>query len=227
MKDRVPGAPGQYNAVIQEAEIQKMQTGQQFVITLTRDDQPVVEGTPYSKEAVLPDDLAESLCPGVEDPTPADALRALKTGLSALMPIGYTFEWTPTEGGPDLSTAEKVAEYYGFGTWEAYGAGRFTLGVSDQYSAGSVGGEETHTLTVNEMPTHSHTLIPLIRGDSASEYTTSQYTTILTADNLVAPNQTVNAHATVFAGYSMANGGNQPHNNMPPYVVVYRWRRIA
>lgn len=77
MKDRVAGAPGQYKATITESDLQKMQAGEQFVITMVRDDQPIVEGTPYSKAAVLPDDVAKMICPGVEDPTPAEAFRHL------------------------------------------------------------------------------------------------------------------------------------------------------
>lgn len=77
MKDRQPGAPGQYKAVITAAELQKLQAGDQFTITLTRDDQPLVEGTPYNKASVLPDDLAAIICPDVLDPTPADALGGL------------------------------------------------------------------------------------------------------------------------------------------------------
>lgn len=77
MTDRVPGAPGQYSAVIRPEELEKLQNGENFTITLTRDDQPVTPGTPYSKAAVLPDELAEKLCPGVEDPAPKDALEAL------------------------------------------------------------------------------------------------------------------------------------------------------
>ncbi len=77
MTDRIPGAPGQYKAVVSEENLQKMQVGEEFVITMARDDRPIVEGTPYSKAAVLPDDLAQRLCPEVEDPTPADAFAAL------------------------------------------------------------------------------------------------------------------------------------------------------
>ena len=77
MKDRVAGAPGQYSGVVAGGEFQKLQSGQPFNITLMRDDKPEVEGTPYSKAAVLPDDLARLLCPGLEDPSPADAFRAL------------------------------------------------------------------------------------------------------------------------------------------------------
>lgn len=86
MKDRVAGAPGQYSAVVSSIEYEKLQSGQPFNITLMRDDKPEVEGTPYSKAAVLPDDLAESLCPDIEDPTPADALKALNKGKA---PAGY------------------------------------------------------------------------------------------------------------------------------------------
>lgn len=77
MTDRVPGAPGQYIAVIQAEELGKLQNGENFIITLTRDDQPITPGTPYSKASVLPDELAAVICPGVEDPAPKDALQAL------------------------------------------------------------------------------------------------------------------------------------------------------
>lgn len=87
MKDRVPGAPGQYKAVITPQEQQKLSAAEPFIITLTRDDHPVTEGTPYSKAAVLPDILAASLCPDVEDPTPADAFSALHK--KALESIDY------------------------------------------------------------------------------------------------------------------------------------------
>ncbi len=77
MTDRIPGAPGRYSASLPDGELQKLQRGEPFAITLTRDDAPIVEGTPYSKAAVLPDELAQKLCPGLEDPAPKDALAAL------------------------------------------------------------------------------------------------------------------------------------------------------
>ena len=84
MKDRVPGAPGQYSAVIPEKELQKLQTGQPFAITLTRDDKPIIKGTPYSKAAVLPDELAAKICPGMNDPAPKDAFAALYENVAKL-----------------------------------------------------------------------------------------------------------------------------------------------
>ncbi len=77
MRDRIPGAPGQYTMTVSAPEAQKILTGEPVTVTLVRDDQPIVEGTPYNKQSVLPDDLASRICPNVEDPTPADALNGL------------------------------------------------------------------------------------------------------------------------------------------------------
>lgn len=77
MTDRVPGAPGQYTMIVAASEAQKILTGEAVTVTLTRDDQPLVEGTPYNKASVLPDDLAAKICPDVTDPTPADAYEGL------------------------------------------------------------------------------------------------------------------------------------------------------
>lgn len=175
---------------------------------LERADEPTVVGTPLNAE------------------TFNDMVLDIR---KAMTPIGFTFEWSPVEGGPDLSTAEKVADYYGFGTWEAYGAGRFALGVSSKYSAGSEGGEATHTLTVDEMPEHRHTQVAQVYGYPGwVETTITDYTVAHNSgsDSYLSPGTTKNM-ATVASGVSHFSGGNQPHNNMPPYVAVYRWRRIA
>ena len=79
MTDRQPGAPGQYILTVDASVAQNILTGQPVTVTLTRDDQPLVEGTPYNKAAVLPDDLAAMVCPSVLDPTPADAFFGLLT----------------------------------------------------------------------------------------------------------------------------------------------------
>lgn len=77
MTDRKPGAPGQYTITITAEEFDKLKNGESSTVTILRDDRPILEGTPYSKAAVLPDALAHSLCPEIEDPTPADAFGAL------------------------------------------------------------------------------------------------------------------------------------------------------
>lgn len=101
MTDREPGKPGQYRALITAAELEKLQAGEGFTITLTRDDQPIKAGTPYNKEAVLPDELAALICPDVDDPSPADAFRGLLNQMAA------------------ENLAPKLAEVYTWEQWDA------------------------------------------------------------------------------------------------------------
>ena len=70
------------------------------------------------------------------------------------VPVGGIIEWDGTglTGAPDLSTPEKVAAVYGYGTWERYGTNRVTVGAGGEYAAGATGGEKEHTLTVAELP---------------------------------------------------------------------------
>lgn len=100
------------------------------------------------------------------------------------------------------------------GTWEQL-KDRFLLAAGDTYKAGSTGGEATHTLTVDEMPNHSHG----IALASASSTNGTAYA------------QRIEAYSTnTQMGQSAANeavGGSQPHNNMPPYLTVYMWERTA
>ena len=87
MTDRQPGAPGQYKLILE---------GREYTVTLTRDDQPIVEGTPYNKASVLPDELARQLCPTETDPTPAQALNGLrKKKFSAFL---YSGAWAEKSG---------------------------------------------------------------------------------------------------------------------------------
>jgi hypothetical protein len=137
--------------------------------------------------------------------------------LKKQMPVGYTFAWSKNSNTTvDLSTPEKVAAYYGFGTWEQI-KDRFLLGAGDIYEAGATGGEVTHKLTVDEMPSHSHN----IRSNSTNG--TKGYT-IFDHNSSTAPSSL----PWQWAGTNIQNtGGDQPHNNMPPYFTVYIWRRIA
>lgn len=85
MTDRQVANPGQYKAVVSLADLAKMQNGEEFVLHLMRDDNPLTEGTPYNKASVLPDELAKTLCPDVADPTPADAIAALLPLIGGIM----------------------------------------------------------------------------------------------------------------------------------------------
>ena len=133
--------------------------------------------------------------------------------LERMLPVGSIVEWAPVDGGKaDLSSADKVAAYYGFGTWEAYGSGQMLLGVSDGHAIGSTGGEETHTLTIDEVPNHNHSVkLGYGSGGMGNGY------------GRVDANNPANQNW----GPTGRSGGGQSHNNMPPYITVYRWRRTA
>ena len=132
------------------------------------------------------------------------------------VPIGGIIEWDGTDlnGAPDLSTPEKVASVYGYGTWERYGTDRVTVGAGGEYNAGSIGGEKEHTLNIAEMPSHQHQLhgwaiaiSPAVGTQYAPTHPFSQY-----------DNTNLTTHPV---------GEGQPHNNMQPYIGTYRYRRIA
>lgn len=93
------------------------------------------------------------------------------------------------------------------------------MGASGDYAAGSVGGEKEHTLTVDEMPKHKHKSNNYINGYAQSMIEKDKYITMLDYINGAGVE-------SLFASVS-DSGGSQPHNNMPPYIGTYRYRRIA
>lgn len=98
------------------------------------------------------------------------------------------------------------------GTWEQI-KDTFLLSAGDTYTAGTTGGEATHTLIANEMPSHSHTLAP---GFSAFGAGTGSATNLIRLSG-----------GTAVTWNTSSVGGGQAHNNMPPYLVVYVWKRTA
>lgn len=107
--------------------------------------------------------------------------------------------------------------YLGFGTWELWGQGKVPVGVNieddDFNEAGKTGGEKKHTLTIDEMPSHSHMGGVKSAGSGINER--NQWGNDTT--------QKDNMGDT----YSGNTGGGQAHNNMPPYIVCYMWKRTA
>ncbi|MBR4972856.1 MAG: hypothetical protein IKY45_00150 [Clostridia bacterium] len=113
------------------------------------------------------------------------------------------------------------------GEWERIEE-RFLLSCGDTYAAGSTGGKAKHTLTENEMPRHKGHLYD--NGETGNwnnagepTYFLSSYS--VTQHNTDRPFVVRNSNEAVMRGFS--RGGNQPHENMPPYLAVHMWKRIA
>ena len=114
-----------------------------------------------------------------------------------------------------ISTLDTSPAYLFGGTWE-WLKDRFLIGASDTYPSGSTGGETTHTLTIDEMPYHNHALTR--PAWYMHEYQEGGQIFM------------ENAHTSMTvteSSHIQYSGGNAPHNNMPPYLAVYMWKRIA
>ena len=107
-------------------------------------------------------------------------------------------------------------ELYG-GTWERI-KGAFIWGIDDGETAGTTGGEKTHTLTVDEMPAHAHT-----ENGAVMVWNT----TIGNVGADPSRKEMVAAGAVTPSVATSSIGGGQAHNNMPPYYGAYIWRKTA
>lgn len=115
------------------------------------------------------------------------------------------------------------------GTWQQIAGGRALIGagklsqnnntnlgtlgtneLSWNWTAGQTLGEVYHTLTVNEMPSHNHTFKRGTEGNS--------YFGVTGKEPSATPPYDVTTSST---------GGNYPHNNIQPSLIVYIWQRTA
>lgn len=99
------------------------------------------------------------------------------------------------------------------GEWEQI-QGRFLLSASDNYEIGAEGGEAEVTLTKKQMPSHIHGLYTRTVYASGGNYFG-----ISDLERSEEYNETSEIMGSA--------GGNEAHNNMPPYLVVYMWKRTS
>lgn len=124
-----------------------------------------------------------------------------KSLLDRTYPVGSIYISTVSTNPKDL---------FG-GTWEALG-GRFLIGANGTYKAGATGGEATHKLSIAEMPSHNHDFwLPLLSNEGLTDCGEG--------NNWWRP--TGRETSTKWSG------GNSAHNNMPPYLSVYMWKRTS
>lgn len=123
------------------------------------------------------------------------------------------------------------------GQWEQL-KDKFLLGCGDIYQNGTTGGEASHVLTTSEMPSHNHSASTnstgghrhtfkgwwTTKGDGSATYAcvartqqndAVEYGSFATAGE---HSHTVTVNNT---------GGGVGHNNMPPYLSIYMWKRIS
>lgn len=115
------------------------------------------------------------------------------------------------------------------GTWTRI-QDAFLFAAGTTHSAGSTGGEETHVLTVAEQPAVSNDFTiragvsnsaKILQAWSGNGVTT-EYDTDKSTPMSMSGNTQFSTKITIVNG-----GQNQAHNNMPPYLAVYMWKRTA
>lgn len=124
-------------------------------------------------------------------------------------PIGIYIETSDSDFNPNTVWG---------GTWELDLDGTVLVSKSSSSSSkfnneiGTIIGEEEHTLTVGEMPSHTHKVTTGTAG--------GVYERILGG---------VASYRTELekTGDNGNTGGNQPHNNVQPSKIICRWHRIA
>ena len=122
------------------------------------------------------------------------------------------------------------SEIFG-GEWEQI-KDTFLLACGNKYNNGSTGGEENHTLLKEELPkiagqfqtrqVNGLNIVDIYNDGGCFDYTQNG------GDQWTMQIENTGASTNRNALISFDNGGkNQSHNNMPPYLAVYMWKRIA
>lgn len=139
-----------------------------------------------------------------------------KTLLNLIYPIGSIY----------MSVSSTSPATFLGGTWVQI-KDTFLLASGTTYTAGATGGEATHTLSISEIPSHMHNRISYVGNDGwtlgdNSSLGTKETDATSTSVSVTGSQNVLMSHWKT--GYT---GGGIAHNNMPPYLAVYVWKRTA
>jgi hypothetical protein len=144
-----------------------------------------------------------------------DGMLKMANILEKIYTIGSIYE----TADPELSTPASIATLFGFGTWEAFGSGRSLVAIDTSQTEfntiGKTGGAKTVTLSINEMPSHNHNSTIAGNRDGNPD-----------GGNDSGGGKQYWRYGTTTTG-TTSTGGGQAHTNLSPFIVAYRYWRIA
>ena len=113
------------------------------------------------------------------------------------------------------------------GTWEQL-QDKFLIGAGNKYTVNSTGGEESHKLTASELPKVSGSITMHSAGTSTNIHGLSGvFSSGHTNSNTYKDGGNQGSGAQSIGVINLNFGGGTAHNNMPPYLSVYMWKRTA
>lgn len=134
----------------------------------------------------------------------------------------------------DYQSPQDVRDRHGYGTWERYAEGRTLVGYSQKAgdpasykTMGNEFGENTHQLSLSEMPEHKHSDSDKFKYFTARHFKSES----IAAGDFVHTNMEWQNHQITESEFAQAlektRGSSQPHNNIQPSIVVAYWLRTA
>lgn len=152
---------------------------------------------------------------------PTTASIALDVASGGVKTIGNLVDLVYPIGAIYISTSSVLPDYLFGGTWEQI-QGRFLLAAGNGYTAGSAGGSNSVSLTLNHMPNHEH----FVGAGAAGNVYFPAWSANWHSDSFDASENPFYGNAAV-TGNIQNYQGQQPVPIMPPYLTVYMWKRTA
>ena len=169
-----------------------------------------------------------------------NAIKELKKYVDQQSPGGVTLDSVYPIGSVYISANGANPNAIIGGTWEEFATGRTLIGYDpdddDLTETGMTGGEKTHVLTVEEMPSHNHsastggagkhkhTVGYRKRQDAYGKGTLDAMHWITGTASTIETSEVANHSHTVTVE---STGSGMAHNNMMPYITVRMWKRTA
>lgn len=130
--------------------------------------------------------------------------------LSKIYPVGSIY----------LSVSSANPSTFIGGTWERFGTGRTLVGVDTSQTefktVKKTGGAKTHTLTTDQIPSHTHNQVVTIASDTGTF-----------SSNTDCGDYASKARSVAQGATTDETGGGGAHNNLQPYITCYMWVRTA